>query len=226
MGRYILLREAERRVLSLLEWLRLPNLMDRSRAYWRGLLRWIVFGERNEDAARFSRRERAIFAAFGLASFFYTTALMVLIVVSEREIGGLGLGHPARLKVRAYPDHTFRGEVSKIGGESELDQNRQATYRVESILHFYAGKTGTEKCRTEKYGPMISQIFIEPFRAGFLHEELRAAGEFSPIHLISEPENLQKENFERVVIWREIRQLHLMNYRGQLAKSVPTEASA
>ncbi|MGH9853473.1 MAG: HlyD family efflux transporter periplasmic adaptor subunit, partial [Blastocatellia bacterium] len=28
------------------QWLRLPNLMDRSRAYWRGLLRWIVFGER------------------------------------------------------------------------------------------------------------------------------------------------------------------------------------
>jgi hypothetical protein len=95
-----------------------------------------------------------------------------------------------------------------------------------SLLHFYAGKTGTEKCRTEKYGPMISQIFIEPFRAGFLHEELRAAGEFSPIHLISEPENLQKENFERAVIWREIRQLHLVNHRDQLAKSVPTEASA
>jgi putative peptide zinc metalloprotease protein len=62
------------------QWLRLPNLMDRSRAYWRGLLRWIVFGERNEDAARFSRRERAIFTAFGLASFCYTTALMVFIL--------------------------------------------------------------------------------------------------------------------------------------------------
>ena len=63
------------------QWLRLPNLMDRSRAYWRGLFRWIVFGEGNEDAARFSRRERAIFAAFGLASFCYTTALIVFIVV-------------------------------------------------------------------------------------------------------------------------------------------------
>src|SRR5262245_47030051 len=63
------------------QWLRLPNLMDRSRAYWRGLLRLIVFGEPNADAARFSRRERAIFAGFGLASFCYTTALMILIVV-------------------------------------------------------------------------------------------------------------------------------------------------
>src|SRR5215475_6333973 len=63
------------------QWLRLPNLMDRSRAYWRGLLRRIVFGEPNVDAARFSRRERAIFAAFGLASFCYAAALMVLIVV-------------------------------------------------------------------------------------------------------------------------------------------------
>ncbi len=63
------------------QWLRLPNLMDRSRAYWRGLLRWIFFGERNEDTARFSRRERAILAVFGLASFSYSTALMVFIVV-------------------------------------------------------------------------------------------------------------------------------------------------
>ncbi|HKQ77706.1 MAG TPA: hypothetical protein VJ810_28680, partial [Blastocatellia bacterium] len=63
------------------QWLRLPNLMDRSRAYWRRLLRWVVFGERNEDAARFSRRERAIFGAFGLASFLYATALMAFIVI-------------------------------------------------------------------------------------------------------------------------------------------------
>jgi putative peptide zinc metalloprotease protein len=61
--------------------LRMPNLMDRSRAYWHGLWRRIVFGERHEDSTRFSRRERAILAAFGLASFIYTTALMVFIVV-------------------------------------------------------------------------------------------------------------------------------------------------
>ena len=95
-----------------------------------------------------------------------------------------------------------------------------------SVLHFSVPILPTEKCWTEKYGSMISQIFDEPFRAGFLHEELRAAGEFSPIRLISEPENLQKENFERAVIWREVKQLHLMNHRGQPAKNVPTEASA
>ncbi|HZF38137.1 MAG TPA: HlyD family efflux transporter periplasmic adaptor subunit, partial [Blastocatellia bacterium] len=63
------------------QWLRLPNLMDRSRAYWRGLLRRIVFGERNEDAARFSRREQAILAVFGLLSFVYTVALRLFIVI-------------------------------------------------------------------------------------------------------------------------------------------------
>jgi hypothetical protein len=44
--------------------------------------------------------------------------------------------------------------------------------------------------------------------------------------LILEPEILQKENFERMVIWRKVKQLHLLDYRGQLAISVPTEASA
>jgi hypothetical protein len=34
--------------------------------------------------------------------------------------------------------------------------------------HFSVGKTGTEKCGIEKYGSLISQIFGEPFRAGFL----------------------------------------------------------
>jgi hypothetical protein len=43
---------------------------------------------------------------------------------------------------------------------------------------------------------------------------------------MSEPENSQKENFERMVIWRKVRQLHLLEYRSQLAKSVPKEASA
>jgi hypothetical protein len=95
-----------------------------------------------------------------------------------------------------------------------------------SVLCFSVLVLPTEKCRTEKYGPMISQIFGEPFHAGFLHEGMRAAGELSPARLISEPENLQKENFERMVIWRKVRQLHLLEYRSQLAKSVPKEASA
>ena len=63
------------------QWLRLPNLMDRAREWWRGSLRRIVFDEPNEAAARFSRREQAILAAFGLLSFVYTMALRLFIVI-------------------------------------------------------------------------------------------------------------------------------------------------
>jgi multidrug resistance efflux pump len=63
------------------QWLRLPNLMDRAGEWRRGFLRRIVFGERNEAAARFSRRERTIIAAFGLLSFVYTVALRLFIVI-------------------------------------------------------------------------------------------------------------------------------------------------
>ena len=63
------------------QWLRLPNLMDRSRAYWRGVLRRILFGERNREAARYDRRERVIYLVFGLLSFVYNVAFASLIVV-------------------------------------------------------------------------------------------------------------------------------------------------
>ena len=62
------------------QWLRLPNLMDRSRAYWRGLWRRLTLGERDEAAARYSWRERAIYAIFGLLSTLYTIALAFFIV--------------------------------------------------------------------------------------------------------------------------------------------------
>jgi multidrug resistance efflux pump len=63
-----------------------------------------------------------------------TRQLLVRIQVSEREIGDVSVGRPVRLKVRAYPDQTFHGKVVKIGGESELDQNQQAVYRVELMI--------------------------------------------------------------------------------------------
>jgi putative peptide zinc metalloprotease protein len=63
------------------QWLRLPNMMDRSCEWWRGFLLRIVFGERNEAASRFSRREQAILAAFGLLSFVYSLALRLFIVI-------------------------------------------------------------------------------------------------------------------------------------------------
>lgn len=62
------------------QWLRLPNLMDRSRAYWRGVLKRILFGELNAKAARYDRRERAIYLVFGLLSFGYNAAFASLIV--------------------------------------------------------------------------------------------------------------------------------------------------
>ncbi len=61
--------------------LRLPNLMDRSRAFWRSLLKRILFGERGGETAAWDGRERAIYAAFGLLSFLYTVGLATFIVV-------------------------------------------------------------------------------------------------------------------------------------------------
>jgi putative peptide zinc metalloprotease protein len=63
------------------QWLRLPNLMDRAREWWRGSLRSLVFNEPNKAAGRFSRREQAILAAFGLLSFVYTVALRLFILI-------------------------------------------------------------------------------------------------------------------------------------------------
>src|SRR5262249_50305700 len=62
-------------------WLRLPNLMDRACEWRRSFWRRLVFGERNEAAARFSRREQAILAVVGLLSFVYTVALRLFIVI-------------------------------------------------------------------------------------------------------------------------------------------------
>src|SRR5499426_116515 len=63
------------------QWLRLPNLMDRAGELRRGFLRRIVFGERNEASARFTKRERLILAAYGSLSFVYTVALRLFIVI-------------------------------------------------------------------------------------------------------------------------------------------------
>jgi putative peptide zinc metalloprotease protein len=63
------------------QWLRLPNLMDRSRAYWRSVLKRMLFGERNVEAARYDRRERLIYLVFGLLSFAYNVAFATLIVL-------------------------------------------------------------------------------------------------------------------------------------------------
>jgi putative peptide zinc metalloprotease protein len=63
------------------QWLGMPNLMDRARAWWRDLLRSIFFGAPSGDEKRYRRREHAILAAFGLLSFAYTLGLRVFIVI-------------------------------------------------------------------------------------------------------------------------------------------------
>jgi putative peptide zinc metalloprotease protein len=63
------------------QWLGMPNLMDRARAWWRDLLRSIFFGVPSRDEKRYSRREQAILASFGSLSFAYTLGLRVFIVI-------------------------------------------------------------------------------------------------------------------------------------------------
>ena len=62
------------------QWLRIPNLMDRSRACWRALLRGVLLGEQSPETCRLSERERHIALVFGFFSFFYNLALPVVIV--------------------------------------------------------------------------------------------------------------------------------------------------
>lgn len=63
-----------------------------------------------------------------------TRQLLVRIQVPEREIGDIRVGHSVRLKARAFPDQTFRGTVTNIGGESETDSTGQTVYRVELTI--------------------------------------------------------------------------------------------
>jgi putative peptide zinc metalloprotease protein len=63
-----------------------------------------------------------------------TRQLLVRIQVPEREIGDVQTGHPVRLKAKAFPNRTFYGTVTKIGGESETDAHGQTTYRVELTI--------------------------------------------------------------------------------------------
>lgn len=63
-----------------------------------------------------------------------TQQLLVRIQVPEREIGDVQAGHAVRLKAKAFPDRTFHGTVTNIGGESETDQHGQTTYRVELTI--------------------------------------------------------------------------------------------
>lgn len=96
-----------------------------------------------------------------------TRQLLLRIQVPEREIGDVHVGHPVRMKVRSFPDRLFSGVVSKIGGESELDENRQATYRVELTIENNDGalRPGmTAFARIEFSRQMIGQIVLHKLK--------------------------------------------------------------
>src|SRR5262245_9500340 len=58
----------------------LPNLMARSRAYWRSLWRRLVSGERDEAAAMYSSRERTTYAIFGFLSTLFTAGAIFRLI--------------------------------------------------------------------------------------------------------------------------------------------------
>jgi HlyD family secretion protein len=93
--------------------------------------------------------------------------LLVRIQLPEREIGDVKVGHHVRLRVRAYPDRVFRGVVSRIGSESERDENRQTTYRVELTIENADGllRPGmTAFARIDFGRQMIGQILTHKLR--------------------------------------------------------------
>ena len=96
-----------------------------------------------------------------------THQLLVRIQVPERELGDIRVGHPVRLKSLSFPDQVFHGVVTKIGGESELDQNNQATYRVELTIENSQGllRPGmTAFARIDFGRQMIGQILLHKIK--------------------------------------------------------------
>jgi putative peptide zinc metalloprotease protein len=62
------------------QWVRIPNLMDRSREAWRSLIRRFIAGDGSAATSRLTNRERRILLTFGFLSFFYNLALPLLLV--------------------------------------------------------------------------------------------------------------------------------------------------
>jgi len=96
-----------------------------------------------------------------------TQQLLVRIQVPEREIGDVRVGHPVRLKARAFPDQTFHGTVTKIGGESETDAAGQTIYRVELTIENSEGmlRPGmTAVARIDFDRQMIGRILLHKIK--------------------------------------------------------------
>jgi multidrug resistance efflux pump len=63
-----------------------------------------------------------------------THELLVQVQMAEQSLGDVSLGQSVRVKARAFPNLVFHGQVSKIGGASEMDGNGQRSYRVELTI--------------------------------------------------------------------------------------------
>lgn len=60
--------------------------------------------------------------------------VLVRIQVGEESLSDIRMGQNVRVKARSFPDRVFRGTVSKIGGEGEIGENGQRTYRLEFTI--------------------------------------------------------------------------------------------
>ena len=121
------------------QWLRVPNLMDRSRAYWRSLLGDILFGEASLEAAHHNRRERTIYATFGLLSFIYTVGLRIFIVVlvggylvRNFQLPGLLLAGSfallfVRRPIKELVSGAFNSVIRALRSEENMKANEQVT---------------------------------------------------------------------------------------------------
>ncbi len=115
--------------------LRLPNLMDRSRAHCRGLLKQALFGERNVETARYDRRERMIYSVFGLLSFVHGAALATLLVIFAGEwlierfylLGALMAMGIVLLFARRFIKQAFRAAATLLKTEDNMADANQTT---------------------------------------------------------------------------------------------------
>jgi putative peptide zinc metalloprotease protein len=62
------------------------------------------------------------------------TELLVRVLVGEEALSDIRLGQGVRVKTRTFPDRVFHGTVSKVGSESEVDQDGRRTYRLELTI--------------------------------------------------------------------------------------------
>ena len=63
-----------------------------------------------------------------------TRELLVRVQVAEPALGDVAAGDGVRVRARAFPDQVFRGVVSRIGSEAEVDTGGRRAYRVELTI--------------------------------------------------------------------------------------------